>query len=43
MAPQLKYRKLQDKHVLIIGGSSGIGYAITEASLESGAVVTISS
>lgn len=43
MAPQLKYHKLQDKHVLIIGGSSGIGYAIAEASLESGAVVTISS
>ncbi|KAG6367739.1 hypothetical protein INS49_001934 [Diaporthe citri] len=43
MAPQLKYHKLQDKHVLVIGGSSGIGYAIAEASLESGAVVTISS
>lgn len=43
MAPQLKYRKLQHKHVLIIGGSSGIGYAIAEASLESGAVLTISS
>lgn len=43
MSPQLKYHKLQDKHVLVIGGSSGIGYAIAEASLESGAVVTISS
>ncbi|KAL1865877.1 hypothetical protein Daus18300_006989 [Diaporthe australafricana] len=43
MAPHLKYHKLQDKHVLIIGGSSGIGYAIAEASIESGAVVTISS
>ncbi|KAI3398089.1 hypothetical protein diail_9842 [Diaporthe ilicicola] len=43
MASQLKYHKLQGKHVLVIGGSSGIGYAIAEASLESGAVVTISS
>jgi NAD(P)-dependent dehydrogenase (short-subunit alcohol dehydrogenase family) len=43
MAHQLKYHKLQDKHVFIIGGSSGIGYAIAEASIESGAVVTISS
>lgn len=43
MPPQLKYHKLQDKHVLVIGGSSGIGYAIAEASIESGAVVTISS
>lgn len=43
MAPQFKYHKLQDKHVLVIGGSSGIGFAIAEASLESGAVVTISS
>lgn len=42
-APQLKYHKLQDKHVLIIGGSSGIGYAVAEAAVESVAVVTISS
>ncbi|KAG8168273.1 hypothetical protein KVR01_003962 [Diaporthe batatas] len=43
MTSQLKYHKLQGKHVFIIGGSSGIGYAIAEASIESGAVVTISS
>lgn len=43
MASQLKYHKLQGKHVFVIGGSSGIGYAIAEASIESGAVVTISS
>ncbi|APA11056.1 hypothetical protein sscle_07g058260 [Sclerotinia sclerotiorum 1980 UF-70] len=38
-----KYQKLAGKHVIIIGGSSGIGYAVAEASLESGASVTISS
>lgn len=38
-----KYQKLQDKHVLIIGGTSGIGYAVAEASLASGARVTVSS
>src|SRR4051812_25033064 len=42
MAPNT-YRKLQDKHVLVIGGSSGIGYAVAEAALSSGAHVTISS
>jgi len=42
MAPST-YRKLQDNHILIIGGSSGIGFAVAEASLASGANVTISS
>ncbi|KUI56717.1 3-oxoacyl-[acyl-carrier-protein] reductase FabG [Cytospora mali] len=38
-----KYQKLQKKHVLIIGGTSGLGYAVAEGSLASGARVTISS
>lgn len=39
----LKYlNKLQDKRVLVFGGTSGIGYAVTEALLEHGACVTIS-
>lgn len=38
-----KYHKLQNKHVLIIGGTSGIGYAVAAASLASGAQVTVSS
>lgn len=38
-----KYQKLQDKHVIVIGGTSGIGFAVAEASLASGARVTISS
>lgn len=40
---QQKFNKLAGKHVLIIGGSSGIGHAVAEASIESGARVTISS
>lgn len=44
MPDQVKYaNKLHSKHVLIIGGSSGIGYAVAEASLEFGASVTIAS
>ena len=44
MAEISKYTtKLSKAHVLIIGGSSGIGYCVAEASLESGARVTISS
>ncbi|KAL2358875.1 hypothetical protein BJ546DRAFT_30780 [Cryomyces antarcticus] len=44
MSDQTKYtQKLKDTHVLIIGGSAGIGYGVAEASLESGARVTISS
>lgn len=42
MAPTT-YRKLQTKHVLVIGGSSGIGAAVAEAALSDGALVTISS
>lgn len=39
----LKYlNKLQDKRVLVFGGTSGMGYAVTEALLEHGAQVTIS-
>jgi len=43
MATQQKYNKLAGKHVLIIGGTSGIGFAVAEASIESNARVTISS
>nr|OQO31862.1 hypothetical protein B0A51_00868 [Rachicladosporium sp. CCFEE 5018] len=44
MADQVKYLfKLRDKHVLVFGGSSGIGYAVAEAATEHGARVTISS
>jgi len=43
MASQQKYNKLAGKHVLVIGGTSGIGFAVAEASIESGASVTISS
>ncbi|KAK3348143.1 hypothetical protein B0H65DRAFT_167078 [Neurospora tetraspora] len=40
----LKYTsKLADKRVLILGGTSGIGFAVAEASLEAGLLVTISS
>ena len=35
--------KLQDHRVLVVGGSSGIGYAVAEAALEYGANVIISS
>lgn len=38
-----KYQKLQNKHVLVIGGTSGIGFAVAEGSLASGARVTVSS
>jgi NAD(P)-dependent dehydrogenase (short-subunit alcohol dehydrogenase family) len=38
-----KYNKLAGKHVLVIGGTSGIGYAVAEASIENGARVTVSS
>jgi NAD(P)-dependent dehydrogenase (short-subunit alcohol dehydrogenase family) len=39
----LNFHKLQDKHVLVIGGSSGIGLAVAEGALASHARVTISS
>ncbi|KAK5656392.1 hypothetical protein OQA88_4773 [Cercophora sp. LCS_1] len=37
------YHKLRSTHILILGGSSGIGLAVAEACLSSGAHVTISS
>jgi len=40
---QQKYNKLLGKHVLVIGGTSGIGFSVAEAILESGGFVTISS
>lgn len=44
MSDQKKYsNKLEDSRVLIIGGSSGIGYSTAEACLEYGALVTIAS
>jgi NAD(P)-dependent dehydrogenase (short-subunit alcohol dehydrogenase family) len=36
-----KYKKLAGKHVLVIGGSKGIGRGVVEASIESGARVTL--
>ncbi|KAK5170691.1 uncharacterized protein LTR77_005281 [Saxophila tyrrhenica] len=43
MADQVKYtQKLKDAKVLVIGGSSGIGYAVAEALIENGCHVTIS-
>lgn len=38
-----KYNKLAGKHVLIFGATSGIGFAVAEASLASSATVTITS
>lgn len=44
MSNQTKYtNKLQGKRVLVLGGSSGMGFTTAEASLESGATVIISS
>lgn len=44
MSDQKKYsNKLQGSRVLIIGGSSGIGFCTAEACLEYGALVTIAS
>jgi len=40
---QKKYNRLAGKRVLIIGGTSGIGFAVAEASIEAGAIVTVSS
>lgn len=44
MADQTKYsNKLQNARILVIGGSSGIGYGVAEACIEYGALVVISS
>ncbi|KAL6711496.1 hypothetical protein ACN47E_004430 [Coniothyrium glycines] len=44
MTDQTKYTsKLRDSRILIIGGSSGLGYCVAEACVEHGAYVTISS
>jgi len=44
MSDQTKYReKLKGDHVLVIGGSSGLGYAAAEAAHEHGSRITISS
>lgn len=44
MANQTKYaNKLQGKRVLVLGGTSGIGFTTAEASVESGATVIVSS
>ncbi len=37
------YNKLASKHVLVIGGTSGIGFAVAKAALAASASVTISS
>ncbi|ERS98270.1 oxidoreductase, short chain dehydrogenase/reductase family [Sporothrix schenckii 1099-18] len=42
MAPST-FKKLQDRHVLVIGGTSGIGYAVAEGALADGARVTVAS
>jgi NAD(P)-dependent dehydrogenase (short-subunit alcohol dehydrogenase family) len=39
----LNFNKLQDQHVLVIGGSSGIGRGVAEGLLVAGAKVTIAS
>ncbi|KAH7634307.1 hypothetical protein B0T09DRAFT_378199 [Sordaria sp. MPI-SDFR-AT-0083] len=41
--PPTTYQKLLNKHVLVIGVSSGLGAGVAEASLEPGAFVTIAS
>ncbi|KAF8880092.1 hypothetical protein CPB84DRAFT_1851931 [Gymnopilus junonius] len=43
MSPTDKFQKLANKHVLIIGGTSGIGFGVAEAVLSSGGSVTVSS
>lgn len=43
MADQIKFNKLHSKRVLVIGGTSGIGLAVAEASIEAGATVIVSS
>lgn len=44
MASGFKYiNKLQNHHVLILGGSTGVGFCVAEAALEYGASVVVSS
>ncbi|KAI4636596.1 hypothetical protein J4E83_001551 [Alternaria metachromatica] len=44
MTDQKRYtNKLTDSRILVIGGTSGLGYSVAEACLENGALVTISS
>lgn len=44
MSDSTKYSsKLRGSRVLVIGGSSGIGYCVAEACVEHGAIVTVSS
>lgn len=44
MADSTKYTsKLKGARALVIGGSSGIGYSVAEASVEAGAIVHIAS
>jgi len=44
MTDQQKYtQKLQGAHVLVVGGTAGIGFGVAEAALEHGARVKISS
>ncbi|EPE04612.1 short chain dehydrogenase [Ophiostoma piceae UAMH 11346] len=43
MAPPNTFRKLQDKHVLVLGGTSGIGFAVAQGALADGARVTVAS
>ncbi|KAL8947803.1 MAG: hypothetical protein Q9222_005951, partial [Ikaeria aurantiellina] len=42
-APSKYTSVLHDKHVLVLGGTSGIGFCVAEASLEYGATVCIAS
>ncbi|KAJ6258903.1 hypothetical protein Dda_5798 [Drechslerella dactyloides] len=42
MAPKYT-NKLQGKRVLVLGGTSGIGFCVAEAAIEHGAIVTIAS
>jgi NAD(P)-dependent dehydrogenase (short-subunit alcohol dehydrogenase family) len=41
--PSSKFSKLRDARVLLLGGTSGIGFATAEASIEAGAIVIVSS
>lgn len=44
MSDSTKYSsKLRDFRILVIGGSSGIGFCVAEACVENGAIVTVSS